>query len=148
MFYYTKCPKNFHPIGKLCSPDCPNHMEDVGISCHKDIKTRDSSPFICTTEEELDVGLCYGKCEAPFTGQGGLCYEPCPKGLIECGSLCLSTTVNCSLYLVNLVGGGVSAVIDITTKALDETIKGTDIITDVKAVSSELEFPVCPMFVD
>ena len=34
--YYPKCKKDFHAVGCcVCSPDCPDGWEDIGVSCKK-----------------------------------------------------------------------------------------------------------------
>lgn len=46
LLWYEKCPKNYHKVGCcICSPDCPKKMDDIGISCHKDIFLRDARPL-------------------------------------------------------------------------------------------------------
>ena len=38
LLWYEVCPKHFHNVGCcICSPDCPKKMDDIGVSCHKDI---------------------------------------------------------------------------------------------------------------
>jgi hypothetical protein len=45
--------------------------------------------------------------------------------------------------MIGLVGGGVSAVVDIATK---KEVSGQDIMVDVAAVGTQLAFPTCPTF--
>ena len=78
-------------------------------------------------------------------GEGPVCWSGCPNGTVECGSLCLQPSMNCALYLVNVVGGGVAAAIDIATKGINKTITGNDIISNVNTVTSEIDFPMCPL---
>jgi hypothetical protein len=41
---YTPCREGFHNVGCcICSPDCPAGMEDIGVSCLKDIHGRTNS---------------------------------------------------------------------------------------------------------
>jgi hypothetical protein len=63
VLWYEKCPKNYHKVGCCtCSPDCPKKMDDVGISCHKDIFIREGKPLQCAKYEDFDAGLCYTPC--------------------------------------------------------------------------------------
>lgn len=60
VLWYEKCPKHYHKVGCCtCSPDCPKHMDDIGISCHKDIRIRQAEPLECDPGFMLEVGLCY-----------------------------------------------------------------------------------------
>jgi hypothetical protein len=68
-------------------------------------------------------------------GEGAVCWDKCPNGTVECGALCIQPSVNCALYLVNVVGGAAAAAMDIATKGINKTITGNDIITNVNNVA-------------
>ena len=65
---FGKCRANFHAVGpRVCSPDCPAGLTDVGASCAK--------PFV-----ERGVGKPVGSCPTGSERAGALCYPLCKKG--------------------------------------------------------------------
>ena len=108
LLWYPKCADNFHAVGCcVCSPDCPNGMPDIGVSCQKDSYGRGAGDVLqCTSDREEDAGLCYGGCSDGYHGVGPVCWGSCPDGLDECGALCVSS------------GQCASDILDMATKAL------------------------------
>lgn len=63
---YPKCRAGFHPVGCcVCSPDCPDGMTDIGVSCTKNTKPLDHKDPLCGTGE---------------VGSGSSCRKPCAPG--------------------------------------------------------------------
>lgn len=65
LLWYPKCKPSFHNVACcICSPDCPEGMKDIGISCAKKTHGRGiGKPLICKPEEEMSGLLCYPPCE-------------------------------------------------------------------------------------
>ena len=99
--FYPQCDKGFHSVGCcVCSPDCPQGMTDIGISCAKESYSRTAgTPLKCAEGLEQSGALCYPKCEHGSTGSGPVCWGHCPAGTKECGSLCLDKDQNCANFL-------------------------------------------------
>lgn len=89
---YPKCRSGFHAFGCcICSPDCPSGFgADIGVSCTKKTQTRGAGNLmVCESNQDLDAGLCYPKCEtlqeakdilkknpnAKFKGVGPVCWQ-------------------------------------------------------------------------
>jgi hypothetical protein len=92
LLFYPRCKASFHNVGCcICSPDCPEGMTDIGISCAKKSYTRgQGTPMICKADEVEDTGLCYKPCkDDKYTGIGPICWDECPEEHEQCGALCL-----------------------------------------------------------
>jgi hypothetical protein len=75
---YPKCRANFHNVGCcVCSPNCPNGMNDIGVSCAKTSQGRTAGTPVhaCPPDMDKDGALCYPKCKAGFKGIGPVCWE-------------------------------------------------------------------------
>ena len=59
--WYRKCGENFHNVGGyVCSPNCPEDMHDMGVSCHKRSYSRGVGKSLgCNSEQQYQAGLCY-----------------------------------------------------------------------------------------
>ena len=100
--WYPKCGKYYHNAACcLCSPDCPENMTDIGISCAKHSYGRTAGkPMICKPEEEENAALCYKPCTDDFNGVGPVCWQECPEGLNKCGAICLGPNEKCSSFVL------------------------------------------------
>ena len=97
----------------------------------------------CAKTEEFDTGLCYTPCQAPSIGSGPTCWGNCPNGTFECGAACLNPRTSCSSYILEMITGSISGIVDIVTHPDITVAEGT---MDVMPVVAELSFPVCPTF--
>jgi len=82
----------------MCYYDCPEGMDDVGVSCHKQHYNRGmGKPLKCRNDQEYDAGLCYHPCSSPeMHGEGSVCYGQCPPGTQACGlDVCLAPGDSC-----------------------------------------------------
>lgn len=78
LLWYPNCAKNFHAVGCcVCSPDCPDGMNDIGVSCAKKTYGRGVGKPIhaCPAGQELEAGLCYPPCPPGFRGVGPVCWK-------------------------------------------------------------------------
>jgi hypothetical protein len=65
---YPKCRAGFHNVASnLCSPNCPDGWEDIGVSCKKPSYDR-------------GIGSPVTTCQPGFEQQGALCYPLCKQG--------------------------------------------------------------------
>src|SRR5579871_745151 len=97
--YYPKCEQGFHSSRwhcDRCSPDCPEGMTDIGISCLKDSYTRKTILPGCEEGKVYDAGLCYRDCSKGSKGVGPVCWKKCPKGMEDCGALCGISKAACA----------------------------------------------------
>jgi hypothetical protein len=91
--YYPKCKEGYHAVGCcICSPDCPDGMTDIGVSCVKKNYHRGYGHTIgeCRKDEDSYKDSCYHKCPAGNLGIGPMCiFQTCPVGLMKCGNQCV-----------------------------------------------------------
>jgi hypothetical protein len=76
--WYPVCQTGYHNVGCcICSPDCPEGMTDVGVSCTKQSYGRTAGVPLhaCSEGYERDGALCYPQCKAGFKGVGPVCWE-------------------------------------------------------------------------
>lgn len=89
---YPKCRSGFHAVGCcVCSPSCPDGMNDIGISCGKKSYARGVgvSRLTCPDNKEEDALLCYNKCPSGWYGLGSVCWQNCPSHTpFDCGVMC------------------------------------------------------------
>lgn len=79
-----------------CSPECPNDMKDIGISCTKQSYIVKPITPTCSEDQEYNAGLCYNSCPQDFVGVGPVCWGNCPPDKpIDCGALCGESTTDC-----------------------------------------------------
>lgn len=92
LLFYPKCKRGFHAVGCcVCTPDCPDGMADIGVSCQKQSYGRGAGtvPTSCSGGQEYDTGLCYQQCRAGFDGVGPVCWKRgCPTGYEDHGATC------------------------------------------------------------
>lgn len=86
---YPKCRSGFHAVGCcVCSPSCPDGMNDIGISCGKETYGRGVgvSRLKCPDNKEEDAHLCYNKCASSWYGVGPICWQSCTSSIsFDCG---------------------------------------------------------------
>ena len=58
-------------------------------ACYKKTTTRGVGTVpICSSNMQMDAGLCYTPCPAGFNGVGPVCWKPCPAGYKNDGATC------------------------------------------------------------
>ena len=101
--WYPKCRANFHAAGCcVCSPDCPQGMTDIGVSCQKQSYGRGAGePLamgVCAPGLQKDPSgaLCYPSCKADFHMIGPVCWQNCPSQQpFDCGVGCSMNQKEC-----------------------------------------------------
>ena len=69
-YFYIEKQNETSPIPE--TPETQVETEEEGV---KDVYTRTGyASSVCASNEELDSGLCYPKCETGYTGSGNLCF--------------------------------------------------------------------------
>jgi hypothetical protein len=93
--WYPKCKEGFHNVGaNICSPDCPDGMTDIGVSCQKKTYVQNSSnttPISYSPFPALNTPIFTAPLNTCPTGterSGELCYEPCIDGFKGSNDLC------------------------------------------------------------
>jgi hypothetical protein len=138
LIYYPKCKANFHNVACcICSPDCPDGMTDIGISCAKKSYGRTAGkPLTCSSDEDYDAGLCYQPCQGGFNGIGPVCWGGCPAGYNKCGALCLKGG-DCAGQIKNYM----EEVIKIITDFASQDITGG--VIDIGKFIKDFVYPIC-----
>jgi len=109
--WYPRCKANFHAVGCcVCSPDCPNGMSDIGVSCAKASYTRGAGQAlamgICRPGLQKDPSgaLCYPTCKTNYHMVGPVCWQNCPvQQPTDCGAGCATDSKACASAVVNQV---------------------------------------------
>jgi len=136
---YPKCRDGFFAFGCcICSPECPADMAgDAGVACTKKTYTRTAGvPMICKPGEQMDVGLCYDHCKAPYHGIGPVCWGACPAGYNQCGALCMEKS-HCTDYLLDFL----APITSIIQSAVEKDAGG--VVEGVVDIVKNLIYPVC-----
>ena len=138
LLYYPKCSDGFHNAGCcICSPDCPQGMTDIGISCAKKSYGRGAGEVLtCAENEDYDGGLCYKLCDKGFNGVGPVCWGSCPAGFEKCGALCLKGQT-CAGEIKQYVDGVIEII-----KAF-EAQNYVEGVIDVLKFVKEFIYPIC-----
>lgn len=113
---YPRCRDNFHEFGCcVCSPDCPEGMTDVGISCQKNSHPRGAGSVLSTCgDKEEDAALCYSKCDTGFHGVGPVCWSTCSAGQpVDCGVGCAKDSFNCAVDTSDMVLEPIEVAMDV-----------------------------------
>ena len=141
--WYPKCRENFHAVGSnICSPDCPEGMNDTGTGCAKQSEGRGAgTPMECPEGLEKDGALCYEPCSDGEDGVGPVCWRQCPSHVPEtCGVGCTTDKQTCGSKTYDQVSSVVKAVLSMasmgagsgagsgTLKKLSSTMDMADII--------------------
>lgn len=138
LLFYPICSNGFHNVACcVCSPNCPEGMSDIGISCAKKTHGRGVGvPLACAENEDYDAALCYKPCKDEFKGIGPVCWGSCPAGYTQCGALCLKDEA-CDQKIKQYMQG----VIDIITAfAAEHYIEG---IIDIGKFAKDFVYPIC-----
>ena len=138
--WYPKCRANFHNVACcVCSPDCPDGMTDIGISCQKHSYGRTAgTPLVCEPGMEEDAALCYDPCRDGFNGEGPVCWEDCPDKTTACGALCLAEGESCTSEILDdakLVAKAALAIVEGQAKGA---------IIDIAKLAGDMVYPNCP----
>jgi len=137
--WYKKCDYGFHNVGcNICSPNCPDGMTDIGVSCAKKSYGRTAgTPLSCKADEQYDAGLCYPPCQQGTKGIGPVCWGTCPAGTSQCGALCLADGESCASY----VAGNFKNMVDLVAGIATADVPGSAIA--VASVAQGYAFPTC-----
>lgn len=107
LIVYPKCRNGFHAVGCcICSPNCPNGMPDIGISCGKASYGRGGgvSRLKCAEDKEEDAALCYNQCSDGWHGVGPVCWQNCPDSTPHsCGIMCTENKSTCITHTLSIV---------------------------------------------
>lgn len=118
LFWYPQCNPGFHNVACcVCSPDCPEGMSDIGVSCAKNSYGRGTGSFATCAEGKLkSAGRCFDEeCRSGFTGVGPICWGSCPSTYRSCGPLCLQNG-DCLTELLTYVDAVKQLVSDLVAK--------------------------------
>ncbi len=101
--WYPRCRAGFRAVGSnICSPVCPQGLEDSGTGCTKQSYGRGvGTTQSCRPGLEKSGLLCYPACDAAFPkGEGPLCWQKCPSQLpTDCVAGCAKDTRTCALKI-------------------------------------------------
>lgn len=136
--WYPKCRAGFYAAGCcVCSPNCPNGMQDTGAHCTKQSYGRGAgTPLICEAGLQQDAALCYTPCSANYKGVGPVCWGQCPAGFNQCGAMCLEESI-CTSYLMEFLQPAADAIVAIASKdGMGVAQAGIEIVKN-------LIYPIC-----
>jgi hypothetical protein len=143
---YPKCKAGFHAVGSnICSPDCPQGWEDIGVSCKKPNYAREVKPLqTCPAGLEQDAALCYPGCKNDYKGVGPVCWQNCPSQQnVDCGAGCATTKGQCAKAVFTMTSAPIIAALKIA--GLIVTAGGSSVATGGAAAASTgsklLEYP-------
>jgi hypothetical protein len=83
--WYPYCRPNYYNFGCcICSPQCPDDMLDIGISCQKGSYQRGlgTIPASCPAGQENNAGLCYAVCDKGYDGVAAFCWRDWIRNII------------------------------------------------------------------
>ena len=139
LLWYPKCDNGFHNVACcVCSPDCPNGMVDIGVSCAKQSYGRGVGvPLTCAISDDYDAGLCYEeKCKEGFNGIGPVCWGQCPVGYEKCGALCLKSGT-CADKIKEYINEVTKLVKDVASE------NWLQVFLDVAEIANDFIYPNC-----
>lgn len=120
--WYPKCKANFHGVVTDCSPDCPAGWEDIGVSCKKPSRFRDTKPLtVCAPGMEKGPAdlICYPKCKTDFEPRGPVCWQKCPSQQpFDCGAGCATGQGECTDAVFSMVAAPIKAALQIAAIAV------------------------------
>lgn len=111
---YPKCARGYHAVGCcICRPDVPDCTKlglagNLDLSCAKKIQIGAPKLGACPGEI-MDAGLCYGACQANYSGVGPVCWgdppksPPADKDWVNCGMGAAKDSMTCGLVIFNQV---------------------------------------------
>ncbi len=131
---FPKCGTGFTPVagGSVCTPICPSGWEDIGVSCKKPSRFRDTKPVtVCTGGLQRDGALCYPACgngsvagtqetyinagpPDKYKGVGPVCWQNCPSQQnVDCGAGCATTKGECAKSVLTMTASPIIAAVKI-----------------------------------
>ena len=114
---YSRCKEGFHNVACcVCSPNCPDGMVDIGVSCQKHSYGRGAGSIPrCSSSQDYDAGLCYHQCPSGAHGVGPLCYASCTSGdPYRLGIWCFHSESERNKTLGAIIGGVLGGAILLT----------------------------------
>lgn len=127
--YYPTCRSGYSTFGCcICSPNCPSEYIDDGAFCQKPSYGRGVgvSRLGCTSDKQLDAGLCYTPCSNDRIGVGPLCWSTCGgANSVECGIFCTSSPAKCASITLKIIGSAVKVA---------ASIAGTNVLGTIEAI--------------
>ena len=144
LLWYPKCADGFHAFGCcICSPNCPDTMTDIGVSCAKQSYGRGAGDFMtCDDNLDEDNGLCYPPCQNDFRGLGPVCWGNCPSDYTSCGALCLKDQ-DCVQTIMEMAQTVLQGVEMMANDYPDPKALTKDIAETVSKLAQELDYPMC-----
>jgi hypothetical protein len=127
LIVYPKCRSGFHAVGCcICTPDCPNGMDDIGISCGKRSYGRGVGKFRlkCADNKEEDAALCYDKCQSGYYGVGPVCWQSCPSSTPDnCGVMCTIDKSTCEKHTLSIIKSAVEVGWDVFSGIAEKNVE-------------------------
>ena len=144
--WYPKCRAGFKGAVTQCTVVCPSGWEDIGVSCKKPSRFRDTKPLtVCPSGLEQGGALCYPACgngsvagtqetyinagpAKKYKGVGPVCWQNCPSQQnVDCGAGCATTKGECAKSVLTMTAAPIIAALKIA--ALIITFGGSSAAT-------------------
>ncbi len=144
--WYPKCRAGFKGAVTQCTVVCPSGWEDIGVSCKKPSRFRDTKPLtVCPNGLEKSGALCYPACQSgsvagtqetyinagpqnKYKGVGPVCWQNCPSQQnVDCGAGCATTKGECAKSVLTMTSAPIIAAVKIA--ALVVTFGGSSAAT-------------------
>ncbi len=143
---YPKCKKGYHPFGCcICRPEKPNCAalgmgHQVDLSCAKKIVIGDPQLGRCGPDKEMNVGLCYDKCPANYTGVAMVCWSKLPVGWVKCGLGAAANKIACGgVVTTSIVAVGAMALNIATAGAASRVASRVKLASGVTSKAAKLK---------
>ena len=110
--FYPRCRPGFQSAGaNICSPICPNGLQDTGTGCTKGSYGRGvGETLACPSGYNKENLLCYPACSKGSDGVGPVCWKQCPNlHPVSCGTACADKVGNCVKATKDMVVSVLSA---------------------------------------
>jgi hypothetical protein len=101
-WYWVKaCLAGYTNAGAFCAlntPSVPAGFTGTGLDPMKNTYGRGAGtiPKGCSSNNQMDAGLCYQTCRAGYNGVGPVCWNEPPKGWVTCGMGAAKDQVTCA----------------------------------------------------
>lgn len=140
LFWYPKCREGYKNFGCcICTPECPENMEEKGGSCMKySIPRGEPKPLSCSANEDFFRGFCFFKCPSGLQSDGPVCLKSCPNDKSECGWFCMRNRYLCGNFYTQFREDKLPLLIEISKEQKDLTK-----IDLLKTVQANFELPIC-----
>jgi len=144
--WYPKCRAGFKGAVTQCTVVCPNGWDDIGVSCKKPSRFRDTKPLtVCPNGLEKSGAICYPACQSgsvagtqeayinagpqdKYKGVGPVCWQNCPSQQnVDCGAGCATTKGECAKSVLTMTAAPIIAAVKIA--ALIVTFGGSSAAT-------------------